>query len=350
MGRFRHLSKYKRRSRTRWLWIATAVVLIAIVAGFGARAWYNRNLAAVDASSSQKVNFTVVSGSTVQEIGRDLKRANLIRSTQAFETYVRGRGLYDQLQAGTYTLSKSLSTPQIVTKMVDGDVTKGLLTILPGKTLKQIRQTFKDAGYSDAELDVAFSPVTYAGHPALQGVPSRATLEGLLYPDSYQKIATTPPTAIVRQSLDEMAKHLTDDVLAGFKARGLTRYQGITLSSIVYAESGSPQSEPTVAQVFLSRLKQGMALGSDVTAFYAASMAGQGKTLGVDSPYNTRIHSGLPPGPIGNFTDIALKAVARPSKTDYLYFVAGDDGVIHFTHTQEEHEKAVNKYCHKECQ
>jgi len=242
-----------------------------------------------------------------------------------------------------------MSTPQIVSKMVNGDVAKGLLTILPGKTLKQIRQAFKDAGYNDAELDIAFSPVTYAGHPALAQVPTSATLEGLLYPDSYQKIATTPPTAIVRQSLDEMAMHLTPDIRAGFSKQGLNLYQGMTLASIVYAESGSPQSEPTVAQVFLSRLKLGMVLGSDVTAFYAASQAGQDKSLGVDSPYNTRIHKGLPPGPIGNFTDIALKAVAAPSKTDYLYFVAGDDGVIHFSHTIEEHEQAVAKYCHKQC-
>jgi len=349
MKRFNYRTKYKRHSASRWLMIAAVGLVLIIAAGLGARAWYNRNLAAVDSSSAQEVNFTVVSGSTVQEIGRDLKRANLIRSTQAFETYVRGRGLFDKLQAGTYSLSKSMSTPQIVTKMINGDVAMGLLTILPGKTIKQIRQAFKDAGYNDAELDIAFSPVTYAGHEALRGVPSGATLEGLMYPDSYQKISTTPPTAIVRQSLDEMAKHLTDDIIKGFSKQGLTAYQGITLASIVYAESGSPQSEPTVAQVFLTRLKKDMALGSDVTAFYAASLAGQDKTLGVDSPYNTRLHKGLPPGPIGNFTDVALKAVAHPSKTDYLYFVAGDDGVIHFTRTQAEHEAAIDKYCHKEC-
>jgi UPF0755 protein len=338
--------------RPKWRsWPVILIVLVIILGGgyLAARSWYNRNLAAVSAASTQDVNFTVVSGSTVQEIGSDLKRADLIRSSQAFETYVRGRGLFDQLQAGTYSLSKSMSTPQIVTKMVDGDVAKGLLTILPGKTVKQIRQAFKDAHYNDAELDIAFSPVTYAGHPALADLPAGATLEGLLYPDSYQKVATTPPTAIIRQSLDQMSDHLTPDIIAGFSSQGLTVYQGITMASIVYAESGSPQSEPTVAQVFLLRLRQGMALGSDVTAFYAAGLAGQGKTLGVDSPYNTRLHTGLPPGPIGNFTDIALKAVAHPSNTDYLYFVAGDDGTIHFSHTEQEHEQAVKQFCTKEC-
>lgn len=339
----------KRRSSRKWLVVLLVILGIVGVGIWGAHRWYDRNLGPVDSSSTQVVSFTVISGSTVHEIGVDLNRASLIRSTQAFEAYVRGKALFDKLQAGTYGLSQSMSTPQIVDKIASGDVTTNLLAIPPGKTLKQIRQVFIQAGYKEDELDAAFSPVTYAGHPVLASLPAGATLEGYIYPDSYQKANNTPPTTIIRESLDQMQKHLTPDIIAGFAAQGLTTYQGITMASIVYAESGDPASEPTVAQVFLLRLKQGIALGSDVTAFYAANQAGQGKTLGVDSPYNTRINIGLPPGPIGNFTDIALKAVAHPSDTDYLFFVAGDDGTIHFTHTQAEHEQAVKQYCTKEC-
>jgi UPF0755 protein len=142
---------------------------------------------------------------------------------------------------------------------------------------------------------------------------------------------------------------LTPDIVNGWAAQGLSVYQGLSLSSIVYQESGSPDYQPTVAQVFLLRLKQGIMLGSDVTAFYAADQVNAGKTLGVDSPYNTRLHTGLPPGPIGNFTVTAMTAVAHPSNTDYLFFVAGDDGVIHFSHTLAEHEQATKQYCTKEC-
>jgi UPF0755 protein len=300
-------------------------------------------------SSTEVVYFPIETGSSLQEIAQDLAHVHLIRSATAFETYVRGRQLYAKMQAGTYALSPSMSTPQIVDKIVKGEVSKNYVTILPGKTIKQIKKAFLQAGYTDTELDTAFDPGTYAGHPLLSSMPSGASLEGLLYPDSFQRDATTPASALIRESLDEMESHLTADIVSGFSAQGLNTYQGLTLASIVYAESGDPQSEPTVAQVFLSRLKQGMALGSDVTAFYAADLAGQGKTLGVDSPYNTRLHTGLPPGPIGSFTDIALKAVAHPSNTDYLYFVAGDDGTIHFSHTEQEHEAAVKKYCTKEC-
>jgi UPF0755 protein len=338
----------KPRRRSHWLIAILVVALLFVGASYGLRAWYNRNLAAV--SSTQQITyFPVVKGSTVHEIAIDLARANLIRSTRAFETYVRGKSLFSSLQAGTYALSPSMSTPEIVDKMVKGDVAKNLVTILPGKTLKQIKQGFKESGYSDEELDKALDPATYPDIPLLENLPSGASLEGFLYPDSFQKEADTPAQTIIRQSIEEMQDHLTDDIATGFKARGLNPYQGITLASIVYQESGQASDQPTVAQVFLSRLKQGMMLGSDVTAFYAASQADAGKTLGVDSPYNTRIHTGLPPGPIGNMLDGALKAVAHPSKTDYLYFVAGDDGTIHFSHTQAEHEAAIAKYCHKEC-
>jgi UPF0755 protein len=333
----------------RRIWLIIAVLLVLFVgAGLVAKGWYNRNLSAVS-SSQQIVYFPVASGSALKDISKDLKRAGLIRSTTAFEAYVRGRQLYAKMQAGTYALNPSMSTPQIVDKIVKGEVSKSYVTILPGKTVKQIRQTFKQAGYGEAELDVAFNPSTYPDETVLDNLPAGANLEGFLYPDTFQIDPTTPAQAIIRESLEEMQAHLTPGIVNGIQAQGLNVYQGVTLASIVYQESGDPSAEPTVAQVFLSRLKQGMMLGSDVTAFYAASLAGAGQTLGVDSPYNTRIHSGMPPGPIGNMTDDALKAVAHPATTDYLFFVAGDDGRIHFSHTEAEHEQAIKQYCTKQC-
>ena len=329
----------------------TVLALAVVVIGggiWGIHAWYNRNLAPVS-SSHQVTYFPIASGSTLQEIATDLSRAHLIRNATAFETYVRGRQLYSKMQAGTYALTPSMSTPQIVSKIVNGDVSTSYLTILPGKTVGQIRQTFKQAGYSDTELDVAFDPSTYPDEPVLANLPPGATLEGFLYPDSFQKEVDTPAQTIIRESLDEMQTHLTTDIVNGFKAQGLSVFQGVTLSSIVYQESGDPSIEPTIAQVFLSRIKQGMPLQSNVTADYASDLAGVARTVTINSPYNTYLHPGLPPGPIGNTVDSALKAVAHPSNTDYLYFVAGDNGVVHFSQTEAEQEQAVKQYCTKQC-
>jgi UPF0755 protein len=329
--------------------ILAAVVLIIIGAsGVAAFSWYSLNLRPVSASSSAQL-FTVDEGSSARQIASGLKSLGLIRSPRAFLLYVDVKHYKNRLQAGTYRLKPSMPAQEIAQTMANGYIDKNWLTILPGKRLDQIKQIFIRVGYKSSEVDAAFDPANYAGHPALAGLPAGASLEGLLYPDSFEKDAATPAQTIVRESLDEMQQHLSADIVSGFSARGLNVYQGITLASIVYQESGDPANEPTVAQVFLSRLKQGMALGSDVTAFYAADLAGAGNTLGVDSPYNTRLHTGLPPGPIGNFTDSALKAVANPSNTDYLFFVAGDDGTLHFSHTEAEHEQAIKQYCTKEC-
>jgi UPF0755 protein len=335
--------------RVRRLWLVVAVLLVLVlIGGYSARTWYNHNLSAVS-SSDQVTYFTVAQGTSLHKIAADLKQLDLIRSATAFETYVRGRHLYAKMQAGTYALRPSMSTPQIVTKLTKGDVSKTDVTIYPGKNLKQIRQIFKQTGYSEAELDAAFDPATYPDAPVLNYLPAGASLEGFLYPDTFQKEATTPASSIIRQSLGEMQSNLTPDIIAGFKSQGLSVYQGLTLASIVYQESGLPAAEPTVAQVFELRLKQGMMLGSDVTAFYGSQQAGRGQDVTYDTAYNTRIHSGLPPGPIGNMTVSALQAVAHPSNSDFLFFVAGDDGTIHFSHTDAEHQQAIKQYCHKLC-
>ena len=92
-----------------------------------------------------------------------------------------------------------------------------------------------------------------------------------------------------------------------------------------------------------------MRLESDASAHYGADIAGVTRALNFYSSYNRYLHEGLSPGPISNFTADALKAVAYPASTDYLYFVAGDDGTVHFSRTLEEHQAAVAKYCTKQC-
>ncbi len=314
------------------------------------RGWYTQNLKPLSSSVST-IYFTVTPGDSLHQIAVKLKSAGLIKNSRVFETYVRSNELHDKLQAGTYSLSPSMSVDRIVKKMTDGEVAKNLLTILPQKRLDEVKQAFTSAGYSTSQIDQAFDPASYRGHPVLTSLPAGAPLEGYLYPDSFEKQTDTPATVIVRESLDEMQKYLSQDIINGFMAHSLNVYQGVTLASIVAQETDDPAYQPMVAQVFLSRLATNMALGSDVTAFYASAIAGiNSPNLSINSPYNTRLRPGLPPGPISNMTKDALQAVAHPATTDYLYFVAGDDKKIHFSHTQAEHEDAIRKYCTEQCQ
>lgn len=326
-----------------------AFLLLILVGGaLAVPVWYAYELRPL-ATVQQPRYFTILPGSGLHNIAINLKEEGLIRSTQAFSLYVKTHARSHHLQAGTYSLSPSMGTKEIANKIAKGDVAKNLLTILPGKRLDEVKKAFAKAGYSEPDITLAFDPAQYAGHPVMAYVPNGSSLEGFLYPDSFQKEVNTPAQTIVKESLDEMQKHLSQEVIAGFKAHGLTTYEGVTLASIVSQETDDPSYQPTVAQVFLSRIGQGIKLQSNVTANYSADVRGVPRNINIDSLYNTYLHAGLPPGPIGGVTASSLKAVASPSNTDYLYFIAGDDNKVHFSHTSAEHEDAIKHYCQKKC-
>lgn len=331
------------------------IVLLAVLGVFVlggmilVRHVYFENLHPVS-SQDIKQYVTISSGTTSNQIANQLKSLGLIRSTQAFDWYISSHNYREKLQAGTYSFSKNESVQTIVNKLVHGKVAADLVTILPGKRLDEIRQAFIRSGFAPNAVDAALSADKYRGdYPALADNPPSAGLEGFLYPDSFQKIAATDPSEIVAASLTEMQKHLTTDIRRGFAAQGLTVYQGVILASIIEQEVSKPSDRSQVAQVFLTRLHADMMLGSDVTARYGAIRAGVTPSLTYDSPYNTLLHKGLPPGPISAVSDSSLKAVASPAGTDWLYFVAGDDGTTYFSKTFAEHESLAQKYCHKLC-
>ena len=192
-------------------------------------------------------------------------------------------------------------------------------------------------------------PAQYAGLPALAIKPPGVSLEGLLYPDSFEKTAATDPSVIIRESLVEMGEKLTPPLQTTFAHEGLSTYQGLVLASIVQQEVSSPSDQAQVAQVFLKRLSLGMPLGSDVTALYGAIEANQPPSLSYASPYNTLLHTGLPPTPISTVSQASLNAVANPAPTDWLYFVAGDNGTTYFSQTLQQQQANVAAYCHNLC-
>ncbi len=348
------MAEYSIYSRVRhWpkrLLYTTLALIVLLVAGvIVVRHIYDANLQPVSSSKQQTV-ITVQPDESVTEIASQLKQQGLIRQVWAFERYVRNNSLGAELQAGTYKFSPSQSAREIAVQISDGKVAVDLVTILPGQRLTQIRESLIDkAKFETAAVDAALQPSLYATNPALADKPAEASLEGFLYPDSFQKSASTDPKLIVEQSLDEMAGMLTPDLRAAYAKQGLSVYQAVTLASIIEQEVSKSSDRAQAAQVFLKRRSIDMPLGSDVTAFYGALAAGLKPSLTYDSPYNTLIHKGLPPGPISNVSDSSLNAIAHPASTDWLYFVAGDDGNTYFSKTVEEHDQLTKQYCHKLC-
>jgi UPF0755 protein len=349
MTKFHHrkgLSLSERRK------IAIVAGLLLIIAFFGSavlvRKAYQDNLKPLS-SSNAGIVVTIEPGTAPGQIAVILKEKNVIRSDWAMEWYIRNHNLRDKLKAGTYLFKPSQSVPEIADAIASGDVATDLVTILPGRRLQQIRNDLIKAGFKPDNVDKALEPSQYSDNPALADKPEGASLEGYLYPESFEKTADTDASHIIKQSLDEMALHLTPDIRAAFNKEGLTVHQGVILASIVEQEVSNPTDRAMAAQVFLKRLEMNMPLGSDVTAFYGAIKAGHEPSVGFDSPYNTRIHAGLPKGPISNVSDSSLKAVAYPSDTQWLYFVAGDNGKTYFSKTLAEHEALTKKYCKKLC-
>ncbi|HTB48954.1 MAG TPA: endolytic transglycosylase MltG [Verrucomicrobiae bacterium] len=341
----------RRRSRVpRRIWLLIICLLVLLVGGvIAVRHIYNLDLR--PGSSSQRTQiFTVKSGSSVKDIADSLEQARLIRSAWAFELYVHSKELSNQLQAGTYAFSPSEGTASIVTTLTKGKVTTRLVTILPGRRIDQVRADLINDGFSPAAVDQALIPDQYSDLPVMTFKPANVTtLEGLLWPDSFEKDPTTDPSVIIRESLVEMGQHLNSNIQASFASEGLTTYQGLVLASIVEQEVNKPSDQTQVAQVFLSRLKSGSTLGSDVTADYGAIEAGHAPDLNYDSPYNTLIHPGLPPTPISTISSSSLTAATDPAATNWLYFVTGDNGTTYFSTNLQDHQTQTQQYCHKLC-
>jgi UPF0755 protein len=344
--------RYKSAKRQRWPkgLVMTLLAVLAVVAlgMIGVRQFYNANLSKIS-ESAESQTIVIEKGATVQEVGNVLQAKKLIRSSLVFQLYIRSKDAKNPLIAGTYRLQPNLTTPQIVSILSQGRVATDLVTILPGQRLDQIRAGLLKYGFTAADVDKALDPATYQNNPALVDKPAGASLEGYLYPDSFQRNATTKPDEIITESLSLMTKYLTPDIREAFARHGLSTYQGLVLASVVEQEAASQGDREQVAQVFLKRLGVGMGLQSDPTGKYGAILAGKGPALGYESAYNTYTHTGLPPTPISNVSVSSLKAVAQPANTDWVYFVAGDDGKVHFSNTIEEHERLTQQYCTKLC-
>lgn len=320
----------------------------------------------------------ISAGESVKQIANNLKQADLIRNPLAFELYARINNLHAKLKTGKYSFRKTMSARAIAKQLVNGVVSSDVfnLTILPGTNLlgdKGKSQTgiihqFRTLGYSEEEINQALTK--HYDNPILKGlyadetklsnpeIPVKLALEGYLYGETYQfynhEKLENVITTILNQFNDVVVSNQLEEK---FKARGLSLREGIILASIIQKEART-EDMPGVSMVFQNRLKQGVALGSDVTATYAADITGIDRTnatnadiLAVNSLYNTRKFPGLPPGPIAVPSKAALLAVAEPdsSKASMLYFLTGDDGLMYYSSTDAEHNQKIRDHCQKLC-
>lgn len=330
------------------LFVGTLVIASGIIGGvFYMNHRYQADLKALSVEE-KRIRIVITPGQDAKAIGQHLKEKEIIRSASAFSRYVDQINAKHRLQAGTYVFSPHYSVKTITQMLVEGKVDDYNLTLAPGRRLDQIKESLIRADFDQSAVAAALKK-QYT-HPLLTSKPAKQDLEGYIFPDTYRLDSDTTPEELVARTLDNFYDKLdVNGLLPKLKAKGLTLHQAITLASIVQQEVSSYEEQQKVAQVFLSRLEIGMPLGADPTFRYASYKAGMPDSVNIDSPYNTRIYKGLPPGPIGNFNLSAIQAVANPSPTNYLFFVAGDDGTTYFSHTEAEHLKLKEQHCIELC-
>jgi UPF0755 protein len=273
-----------------------------------------------------------------------LKDAGLIKNKYLFYALVIARNAQGNIRAGEYELSTSMSPLDIINKLVKGDIISYKVTIPEDFTVAEIAARL--ASYKLVDEKAFVSLAGDAKFVASLGIEGRSA-EGYLYPDTYLFDKTMGAKYIIKIMVDQFWKTFTRDMQERAEDLGMTIPQVVTLASIIGKESGLKDEKPLVSAVFHNRLKKRMRLQSDPTAVYdlkSITKDNKRKHLQKNTPYNTYVISGLPPGPIANPAIDSLQAAIYPASVNYLYFVSNNDGSHNFSSSLVAHNRAVLKY------
>ena len=339
------------RPRRRWqLWQTLLVILLVVLVLLAAALAYGYSLTRPPspAAASKPYTLEIKPGDTLTLAATRLEKSGVIRSPDVLRLIMRQRGTAGRLREGYYDLPPGLDAFQVADRLADTPRPRiRSVTIPEGKRLKDLPTILASARLGE-EQNLAASLKTGAGK-----CPDRS-LEGFLFPATYPFRPEATNAEIVAALRGRMDQEFTAERVQSARKLGLDTCGWVTLASMVQAEAANTAEMPTIAGIFLNRLKAGIALGADPTVAY-----GLGKDLNQldrsagdftkDTPYNTYTRRGLPPGPINNPGEAALLSILNPKRTtssgkEALYFVHGLDGKIHVNADYASHLRDVNRY------
>lgn len=282
-------------------------------------------------------------GWSTRHIARGLQQQGVIRSSAAFLMVQYAKGL-PTLKAGEYKFDQPANALQVWHRLVQGDVYARTVVVPEGYNIYDIATVVEQAGLGPAsDFITAAKSDTFL----LRDVdPDAKTLEGYLFPDTYQFTRIDTAHDIVAAMVHRFKREAQTIGLLG----NTDTHRIVTMASIVEKETADPKERPMVAAVYYNRLQRNMALAADPSVIYAALLAGRYRgtiyqsDLQYDSPYNTYRYPGLPPGPIANPGLASLQAAMHPARVDFLYFVSDNNGHHRFARSLEEHARNVAAY------
>jgi UPF0755 protein len=299
------------------------------------------------------VTIQVRQGDTASIIGRTLKDAGVVESVGAFTDAAVADDRSRSIQVGYYQLKLKMKASDALAVLVDPkNLVQARVTIPEGYRVKDIVKAI--AGASDisaADVRAALKDTRALGLPAEAG----GKVEGYLFPATYTVVPGETARQLLRQMVAKTIQVEKDlDIATKAKALGYTPEQILTIASILEYEGSRDQDYPKIARAIYNRLDRGMALQSDATVAYANNLSGTVWTTQAQrdnpSPYNTYVHTGLPPGPIGSPGQKTIEAALNPADGPWLYWLVVNlkTGETRFNTTLEGHnqDKAVlDEYC-----
>lgn len=330
--------------------IILVLVIIFLVLALGFTIFVSLELNKSVSRDQNKVSFLVKEGNGVSDIALNLQNQGLVRSGFVFRLYIAWRGAANYIQAGEYQLSSSMTTKEIANILISGKIKEFKITIPEGWNLKEIASYLEKENIvksQDFLIGVSNLSKYKKDYDFLSSIPNDKNLEGFLFPDTYFLPNRVDSEVIIRKMLDNFGRKLTSEIREKIKKKKMTIYEFITLASIVEKEVPNSEDKKIVAGIFYKRLANDMALESCATIEYilgAKRRILSYEDMHIDSPYNTYLHLGLPPGPISNPGLDSILAALEPTKTDFWYFLSPDSRRTIFSRTLEEHETNQAKY------
>ncbi|GAA5514527.1 endolytic murein transglycosylase [Deinococcus carri] len=342
------MTRLEGRRTPLWVWLLLALVVVLLLAALAAFL-YLRGL--TQPAGGSAYTLEVKPGDTLPRVARTLEEHRIVKNADALRFVMRRNGTAGSLKEGLYDLTGQMNVYQVADKLAGpARIPTVSVTIPEGWRIKDMPPVFGKAGFDAAAVRAALNDASLSPYAA----GKQKNLEGFVFPATYEfRVGETPRDA-VKEMVDRMGQEFTPENVAKAKALGLGVRDWVTLASMVQAEAANDGEMPVIAGVFLNRLRDGIALGSDPTVAY-----GLGKDLPdldrsagdftKDTPYSTYTRMGLPAGPINNPGQAALLSVVNAKRQmadgrDALYFLHGLDGKIYVNHDYAAHLQDVARH------
>jgi UPF0755 protein len=320
----------------------TAILLLGLV-GVGAYLHPALWAPAVPAVLPREA-FIIHRGMSVTQIADSLQQQAFIRNRKHFLLAAKLTGWGHQLKAGKYEITPGATHVDLLRLFRSGKVVQVRITLPEGKTAEDYAEIFERALQIDKQ---EFLELTEDSSFARKLGVAASRLEGYLYPDTYQFYWGATAAEVITALVQELNKHLDENLRAQVRASGMTLHEVITLASIIEGEAVVDSERAVIAAVYRNRLRQGILLQADPTIQYVVPGPPRRllfRDLEIDSPYNTYRYAGLPPGPVNNPRMESIRAALNPAPVQYIYFVARGDGSHRFSYTLEQHLQAKRDF------